>query len=182
LGTQKITKESILEASLVLLKRDGENSLSARNIAKELKCSTQPIYCNFRDMKEIRKELITPTFLIYNNYVSKFLDRYKDYKAYGMAYIKFASEEKELFRYIYLKDTGVYDRRDDPVFMQAVNKIAETKSVDIETAFKFHLDMSIYTYGLAVMQNLGSGFSDDELSEKLTCVYNALSKIHLEGK
>ena len=46
----KITKEDIIKTSLELIKKYGVESVNARAIAKELNCSTQPIFSNFSSM------------------------------------------------------------------------------------------------------------------------------------
>ena len=42
-----ITKEIILDGALQFVIKNGIDSLNARSLAKELNCSTQPIYLSF---------------------------------------------------------------------------------------------------------------------------------------
>lgn len=46
---KKITRQKILEASIDVIKKYGYEKFSVRNIAKQLGCSTQPIYSEFGD-------------------------------------------------------------------------------------------------------------------------------------
>lgn len=55
---KQITKDMILTAALKLLKQDGFEAVTIKGLAKELKCSTQPIYLSFTGMDELRNELI----------------------------------------------------------------------------------------------------------------------------
>lgn len=62
--TKIITKENILKAGFLIIKEEGDNKLNARNLAKKLSCSTQPIYDSFKNMNVFHEELV--------NYVRKF--------------------------------------------------------------------------------------------------------------
>ena len=46
----KITKEEITAAALELLRQRGMEAINARAVAKELGCSTQPIFSNYSTM------------------------------------------------------------------------------------------------------------------------------------
>ena len=50
---RKITKEDIIKKSLSIVNEEGLTSLNARRLAKELMCSTQPIFSQFKNMEEL---------------------------------------------------------------------------------------------------------------------------------
>jgi AcrR family transcriptional regulator len=52
-----ITRQQVIDAALALLRREGAEALSARAVARELGCSTQPIYSAFGSMDELAEEL-----------------------------------------------------------------------------------------------------------------------------
>ncbi len=49
------TKEAMVEAAFELVRRDGFDALTARSLAAELGCSTQPIMYRFPDLAELRE-------------------------------------------------------------------------------------------------------------------------------
>lgn len=53
----KITKEMILACGYELVKTNGIENINARNIAKSLGCSTQPIYSQFPNMEELKQSI-----------------------------------------------------------------------------------------------------------------------------
>jgi len=55
--TTRISKESILQAGLDLIIRDGYAAVNIKNLSRELDCSTQPIMWQFGDMDEFRTQL-----------------------------------------------------------------------------------------------------------------------------
>ena len=44
---KQVTKEMILNAALKLLQEQGYDAVNLRQLAKELGCSTQPVYLSF---------------------------------------------------------------------------------------------------------------------------------------
>lgn len=53
----RITKELIIEKSFEITKSEGIENLNARYLAKQLNCSTMPIFKVFNDMNELKFEL-----------------------------------------------------------------------------------------------------------------------------
>lgn len=53
----KITKEMILACGYELAKTNGIENINARNLAKSLGCSTQPIYSQFPNMERTESNL-----------------------------------------------------------------------------------------------------------------------------
>ena len=53
----KITKDKILEAAFTIARNKGLEEVSNRTIAKELNSSIRPIYYQFSNSEELKKEL-----------------------------------------------------------------------------------------------------------------------------
>ncbi len=51
---QRYDRETILEAAFALVRRSGMEALCARAVARELGCSTQPIFRTFASMDDLR--------------------------------------------------------------------------------------------------------------------------------
>ncbi len=56
---KEISKQKILETAYKIAIRDGIEALTARNIAKAVHCSTQPIYLEFSNMADLRCHVLT---------------------------------------------------------------------------------------------------------------------------
>ena len=102
----KITKERIIEASLLLVRRGGEEALNARSLANELGISTQPIFSNFENMDALRNAVLEKANGIYSSYIEEAVTggKYPPYKASGMGYISFAINEPRLFRMLFMRE------------------------------------------------------------------------------
>jgi AcrR family transcriptional regulator len=56
--TKKIFRKDILEGAYELVLAEGFEHFHARNVAKQLNCSTQPIYREFSNLTELKDALI----------------------------------------------------------------------------------------------------------------------------
>jgi len=54
----KITREEIIAAAVSIVRRSGAEAVNARDVARELNCSTQPVFSNFETMEELRAAVI----------------------------------------------------------------------------------------------------------------------------
>lgn len=176
----KISKQQILEGAVAVLRQN--IGLNARNIAAVLKCSTQPIYSAFKNMEELKTELQKYSAQIQKQKVLLYLGK-KDmsaYKAYGMGFVRFAKDEKELFGFLYMQQqNNLFAGEQDALYDEIIMKMQQN-GFSKKEAVQFHLDMSIYTYGLAVLQSLRGNISDKEVSQRLTTQFLALKNVYLK--
>lgn len=54
---QKITKEMILNGAVQLTEQYGADYLSAKTLAKQLNCSTQPLFWYYDSLGDIKREV-----------------------------------------------------------------------------------------------------------------------------
>jgi AcrR family transcriptional regulator len=98
---QKFTKEDVLETAFSIVREQGIENLNARNIARRLNSSTQPVFSFFENMAELK----TSVFHMAERYHTAIYDTIKIDKELlsnvYLAYINFALEEPNLFRLQY---------------------------------------------------------------------------------
>ena len=104
----KISKDMILDAAFEIVRKDGMEKLSNRELANKLNCSIRPIYYQFENVEEMQKEL----YLKIEQYFYKFIlenmvEEIPKYKQVGINYIKFAKKEKKLFQTLFMTDVGL---------------------------------------------------------------------------
>lgn len=181
----RITKEEIVETAVRLVRNGGAASLNARAIALELGCSTQPIFSNFATMDALRQAVVVAAEALSQRYIDQELARgqYPSYKASGMAYIRFAKEEKELFKLLYMRDrTRETIPEETDLTNQMQTYVQDQTGLAGSEAKLFHLEMWAYVHGIAVM--LATDYLDldwELVSRMLTDSYQGLKK-QFEGK
>ncbi len=178
----KIVKNDIIEAALNLTRENGVETLNARSIAAALGCSTQPIFSNFATMEELRAAVIEAAYGVYLGFIRRETKsgKYPEYKAYGMAYIRFAKEESELFKLLFMRDRTGTDTSPSPDFEKSVQMIMKANGIPYERAFLMHLEMWTSVHGIGVM--IATSFLTFEwetISGMLTDVYQGIRHRHL---
>ena len=150
----KITKDELIAAGLDLVRWEGQNALNARNLAASIGCSTQPIFSNFSNMAELERAVLSAAYSKYLDFTKEEIERgeYPVYKASGMAYIHFATEEKELFKLLFMCDRTGEDLGPTADFESAVEMIASANGISKEKASLLHLEMWATVHGIATMQ------------------------------
>lgn len=180
------TKDQITDAAIEVVRKIGSESLNARAIAKQLGCSTQPIFREFENMAELKSAVLQRAGKIYGRYLTEHSkDAGKPYKAAGTAYIQFAEEEKQLFRLLFMRDRSAkeYDQRDETI-EPYLDGISASLGITKKEAYDFHVRMWIYTHGMATMAATGYlVFTEEQVSELLTEEFLALkgALLHKNG-
>ena len=176
----RISKEMILDAAFEIVKKDGMEKLSNRELASMLKCSIRPIYYQFENVEEMQKEL----YLKIEQYFYKFIldnmvKEIPKYKQVGINYIKFAKKEKKLFQTLFMTDVGltpdafVLKAGEDYKEIEKFIKIsANIKEEDIKD---FHTKMWIFCHGIATLVANGTiKLTDNQIQALLSYEFQAL--------
>lgn len=178
----KITRDDIINAAVAIVRRNGAQELNARSIAGEIGCSTQPLFSNFTSMEELDVAVMTAAYGIYTGFINAEIARgeYPMYKAYGMAYIRFAREERELFKLLFMSDRRGAEAVPTDDFAASVEIIMEANGVSRESAELIHLEVWSATHGIATM--LATSFlelDDSLISQILSDVYHGVRRRHI---
>ena len=141
----QITREMIVAAGLELVRSSGAEAVNVRRIAAELNCSTQPIMYQFSTVEELKAEIYSEADKLHSEYIMTAEVATDDpMLAIGMRYIRFAAEEKHLFRFLFQSDKYANSGFEElvgseelaPVFevLQAEAEITEQQSREVFAA------------------------------------------------
>lgn len=182
----KFTKDEITNAALNVTRNNGISGLTARALATELGCSVKPIFGLFKNMEEVQQEVLIAANLLYQNYLQEDMTKgkYPPYKASGMAYIRFAKEERELFRLLFMRDRSnekIEENKEE--IKPLMQLIQQNLGISEDDAYLFHLEMWLYVHGIATMIATSYLDWDDEfISKVITDAYMGLKYRYTEGK
>lgn len=175
----KVSREEIVCAAVALVRERGDAALNARDLAASLACSTQPIFFNFKSMAELRRAVLEVANQRYLAYREEDMQsgEFPPYKASGMSYIRFATEEKELFKMLFMRDRSTDAVAfDDEKELEPIYAIIQ-KQLDVsrEEARIFHLENWAVVHGIAAMTVTGYlQLEKDVVSRMLTDTYLGL--------
>ena len=178
----RISKAEIVKTAIGLVRESGEQAINARAIAAALNCSTQPIFSNFSTMEELQDATKRAAYEIYLEFLQKETEggKYPQYKAYGMAYIRFAKEERELFKLLFMCDREGKELIPTLDFDASVEMIMSANGVSKEKASLMHLEMWTCVHGIGAM--LATSFLELEwelISDMISDVYQGIRARHL---
>lgn len=102
---ETVTKEMVLNSAFEIAKSEGLENVTARKLATQIGCSTQPIFRVYSNMSELYLD-------IYQKSLEAFSDYYENFKSdvelpflhLGLAYINYAKTRAWLFKLLFLSD------------------------------------------------------------------------------
>lgn len=102
---ETITKEEILNVAFQMTREEGSGQVSARTLAARAGCSTQPIFRVYKNMEELGDDLFTRAIEYFSTYCAGF-SKVSDtpFVNMGIAYIRFAQEERQLFKLLFMSE------------------------------------------------------------------------------
>ena len=173
--TKQIEKQDILGAAAEVVRQKGEQALTVRNIAAQLGCSTQPLYYEFANIDQLRAELLP---YVREHYLQF---RCSNYKAFGRHFLNFARQEKELFRFVYLRRRNPGETLlDDVNCEETVRLLAKNLEMPAQTR-AMHRQMQFRCYGLGVMlATCYCEMTQEEIERELTEFYCMILR-HYKG-
>jgi AcrR family transcriptional regulator len=178
---ERITEDAIIETAIKLIQEGGLESFNARELAKRLNCSTQPIFWKFKSMDELRKILYGKVEKIYNQHMLEGMKSSNSFLGMGIAYIDFAKNEKNLFKLLFMSDSikvksvlEMIEGEDNHEIIQIISKMANLKE---ENAKQLYIDIWLITHGIAsVLATNSCQFSDSEIENILKDAFMGFSR------
>lgn len=154
----KITKEMILNAVLKITREKGFEAVNARSIADSLQCSTRPIFTCYRSMEELKTRFLAFAYEYYERYVDDYgkAAQTSPYLVLPLSYIKFAAEEPQLFRLLFVDEMDLAMTKAGDFYKEADNEkraaaFSRMIGIEPERARTIFLDMFFYAHGIAVL-------------------------------
>lgn len=174
----KFTKQEVIAAALEITRQSGAAALTARALGAMLGTSPKPIFSLFHSMEEVRLAVLDTAMERYHQYLQQDMSvgTYPAYKASGLAYIRFAREEPELFKLLFMRDRSQEVISDDTSEIAPLLALIQEKlSLSPEQARIFHLEMWIYVHGFATMAATGYlPWETETISSMLTDAFQGL--------
>lgn len=170
----KITKDLILNAALDITRETGFETVNARSIAGKLQCSTRPIFTCYKNMDEMKTEFLDYAFEYYNRYVENYKksENTKACLLFPLSYIKFAKEETNLFRLLFINDMDLDMTEANDFYRELGNAekaeaFSQMIGAEPEQGKEIFLDLFLYSHGIAVLTATGKLSFDSRNLEKM---------------
>ena len=177
----KFSKEKMVEAALQVVRDKGIDGLTAKTLADELGTSTQPVFTAFGSMDAVRQEVYAAAVRVYDDYTDAGLKEKVPFFGVGMQYIRFAREEPELYRFLFL--TRAQDRKYSAMTsMRHLQELVRPTLMNVyhitaEEADLYFRDLWFVVHSLSTLIVTGDcPYSDREIGQILTGVSVSICK------
>lgn len=175
-----ITKKDIMKASIKIVREFGINEVNARKIAKELGCSTKPLFRQYKDMDDLKNELNSCLKDEFNSFANKGVDKNNLLISFSIHFALYAKEEPNIFSALFM-GRHTKNKTIEAVISEPWNRrYLESAKIAVgdnneETARVLFRDIWLYTYGLATQLVIkGVVLSEEEISTLITNIYGRL--------
>lgn len=151
----KFTKDEIIMAAIQIVREQGLEGVTSRELGKRLGSSACPIFTVFENMEEVNTEIIKAAKVLYKEYVNEGLKQELAFKGVGLAYINFAVKEPKLFQILFMSeqseptDIGHTLMLIDESYEDILKSVKEPYGLEDEDAKKLYRHLWIYTHGIA---------------------------------
>ena len=177
----KFTKAEMVEAALQVVRAKGLGGLTAKTMAEELGTSTQPVFTGFGSMDGVKREVCAAAVRVYDRYTDAGLHQENPFLGVGMQYIRFAREEPELYRLLFLTRTQGQEcsAMESMAHLQALVRptLMEIYQITAEEADVYFRDLWFVSHSLATLIVTGDcPYSDQEIGQILTGVSISICK------
>lgn len=181
----KCTKEELVEAALRVTRERGIDAVTAREVARELGVSTRPIFTHYDSMDELRHDVYELAKGRYRTYIEEGLAAPIPFLGVGQSYIRFAREEPELYRLLFLTRPG--EAGGGAMEALALSQdlarpsIMRVYRMDAHEADCYFRDLWLVVFSFATMIVTDEcPFTDEQMSAVLTEVSLAVCKAYKE--
>lgn len=175
----KVTEEAIINAAVKIVEEQGIERLNARSLAKELGCSVQPIFRVFSSMEDLKKAVVAEVGKIYSKYLSDSISLEDNLVGLEMAYIRFAQEQKNLFRLLHMSDRLGLSKTDEftgvGINHEIIEAMAHMTGLSLEKATMLYTGAFFAAHGMAAMLATNHcTFKEEEIKNIMENVFDGL--------
>lgn len=177
----KFTDEEIAAAAMDIVRESGWEKVTARSLGGRLGSSTRPIFTVFENMEQIREMVVREAKRLYNTRIREGLAQSNAFKGVGMAYIRFARDEPQLFKLLFMTGNGAPDRLEKRFEYQDDNwecilqSVQRSTGLDRERAKKQYLYLWLFSHSIATLYANGvCRMTEEQVSDMLTEVFQGM--------
>lgn len=175
--TARISADNIVAAAVELVRTQGHECLTARTLAAELGCSTQPILYHFATMGEVKDAAYRAIDELHSTYLMDGLETAQDpLMQLGLNYVRFAHDEPRLFRFLFQTDAfGGQDLTSmvaAPELQEMVQVVAQSAGMDEAQARQVFLAIFVTAHGFAsLVANNSLDYDEVQVAGVLEAAY-----------
>ncbi len=181
----KFRKEEIVLAALNVARKKGIDAVTAREVAKALHVSVGPIFTWFESMEQLKAEVYLLARERYRAYIQRGLAGPIPFLGVGQQYIRFAKDEPELYKLLFLTPPGSASggamealRFSQDLARESITRIYHMDGRTADSYFR-DLWLVVFSFATLIVTN-DCPYTDEEMSAVLTEVSLSVCKAYKE--
>lgn len=184
----RITKEMIVDGAVELTRQGGVQSINARNVARQLGCSTQPIMYQFVTMEELKQAAYDQVDRLHTDFLLNVPPGTDPLLGIGLNYIRFAKEEPQLFRFLFqsgfVREQSLSEMIDSPYLRPILETIQNEANLDESRVRDVFLTLALFVHGYAsLIVNNTIEFDENQVAPQLERVFiGAVAAVSMEDE
>ena len=173
----RVTEEIIIRAAIEVVRRSGYESINARTVSEQLRCSTQPIMYHFSTIDNLKRAAYRQADRMHSEYLMNIPAGQNPILGIGMNYIRFAVEEPQLFRFLfqsgYAEENSLLEMIDSNELMPVLTAMQEGTGLSMKKTKDVFITVAMFAHGYASMiVNNGLEYDEKLIAEHLIRAWN----------
>ena len=175
-----VNKQDIIKIAIQLVRENGMSSINARSVANALNCSTKPLFRIYKNMEELKSDIIVELNAYYNSFMDSRMTKNNRLLSQGLAYIEFARSEKMIFNTLFMNMTMAGSSLQDVIHAEwnreSIENVKTITGLPMDKAEMLFINIWLYSHGIAtqIVSN-GINMSLETVTTLLTNAFKQFS-------
>lgn len=148
-----ICRKDIINAAIQLVETGGMGRINARDLAEALNCSTKPLFRIYKNMEELKADVISELNLFYNSFMDIRMTDENRLLSQGIAYVEFARKHKMIFNTLFMNRTmegaSIRDIIKAKWNQLSIENAQQVTGLPREKAEMLFINIWVYSHGIA---------------------------------
>ena len=173
----RITKDMIVNAAIEVAKQSGFESINARTVSTQLRCSTQPVMYQFSTIDAMKRAAYDAVDKHHTQYLMTIPPAQDPILGIGLNYIRFAVEEPQWFRFLfqsgYAEESSLLDMVNSEGLAPLLAAMQEEAGLGLEQTRGIFLTVAMFAHGYAsIIANNHLEFDEKLIAKHLERAWN----------
>jgi AcrR family transcriptional regulator len=174
----RIPRDRILDAAFQIAREAGAENINARTVSEKLGCSTQPVMYHFKKIEALKQAVYHAADAYHSAYITD-VQGDNPMKEIGLRYIRFAAEEKNLFRFLFQSDglggKNLSELIDGEALQPVITLLSQAAQIDLRQAKRAFRSLFLTAHGYASMlANNEMAFDEKTVGMDLTLIFDGV--------
>ena len=173
----KITRDMVVDAAVEVARESGYESINARTVAAQLRCSTQPVMSHFATIDSLKRAAFKRVDQLHSEFLLRVPPGQDPVLGIGLNYVRFAVEEPQLFRFLfqsgYPEERNLLEMIGSDELIPVLAAMQEGCGLNAEQTRQVFLTVALFAHGYAsIIANNNLEFYEKRIAEHLERAWN----------